>query len=1489
MSFAVFQQLTRGTVVDACLVCPFTSPEATNLILCKGDHLEVYDVQKRMNRLQYTFSAAVFGRPEALAAFRPSPMGPAHLAVVLRHGRYLAVLRYDPEFGNVRTCGQHVLVGEEDGPGGSGGAATVPLTIGFKPQVSVDPEQRCMAIRAAPDHLLVFPISAEAGWRLEAGPAVSQHGGLAFHQDQDHPPGLRAPFNFGIQSLRLHHLEDLQFLPGYRQPTVACLGQVQPGWGGRLSDANEGTSSLSIVVIDLDSRETHLTWAIHDLPHDLFRIIPLLPPLGGMLALAKNAVLYLKEHGLGFCQLLNPCATLGTEISKLKMELKDESALGVLLTGCAVAVLSPGTLLFSVQPMGRIYLAHLVATSREVVGDIVWTSPATVTPAWELCPIGDEFVFLAASAGGGILLRATPAEKWIKTATRSRKRPRVASHANGAGTGEEEDVLKSLLDMHEKLLKQSRTLRSYTFVVADELLSFGAIKSMAPWVNDVDKDKEEKEEDGEVEEEAALSGTQRFICCSGAGARGAMFIFQRAVPLESLTEFDLPVGAQFSAVWTFPHPADEPVVVAAAAAARRKRPRDGCSAAEGDAGEAAASEEDDEAAAAVEAAAAADAAQAAAEPRPQRLVMLSGSSRSMVLETTEEITEITEDTPFDRDAPTVWAGGVLGQTLAVQVTPQRMCFMRTRTPKSAAEVPPPFGFVGADGAPEARSGSISDPYVAVVFQDQGLRLFRVRHSAIAVGGAQVQEVTRRLPPVVAGPVVCASLYQHRLPEGGAACLLVVVTPSCRGTLRVVDLRTWREVFRAEHLADVPPVLRNAAEGQTYRGQVLDRVRALTDPCAPLPKSAGDDEELDAKARESASGEAVICAEFAEVDPHDRGPTLVVVALGRPVLLYRAFLPGGNANATCTSSKEATRGDADAKEDGDAKYPNAVKPITFPFHFALQEHDLLGLVESKPKGAYRPVTAFGHLGVSLAGVVVVPPHAGVPALWLSASRNRLYVHPLPGSQVRGFAPLHAPCCERGFFALSQGRDVGTVTAQVCVPATAPGLPDGQNIFDLHGAVPCVRRTIGKTPHLLATRATEGAVAVAVSESIAESSDQAAGPSPEEDPLADDWSIVRVPPVEGDPPPMARLQQRYELWIESTSRGLAKLSQYRFTFDPDEHVLCMQWVTLAGFPMPSLVVGTGVNTGEDLTCRGRLLIFSTKGKDLGVIPPVYQRSLKSPVTVVCQWGNYLIHSEGFKLFFERWENNNFNKLAFFDGSMCITSVSSIKNFLLLGDVRKGLDFVQWKEDTSSQNRTLRRLSRSPPSVPMTVLACEFVVCQKSLGIVALDHSGTAHLFQYSPHSDGREGDDLLRSCATFSMGSPCRAALRLQAEPGVQCLFAASGGGELVCLRPINDQVYRTVTTMLGILATRLPFRAGLSPRALRHRDGPPALVAPRKNIEDANMLRLFAFLSAPLQASVAEKMRLKVDALMRVALPCATSQLATLRPEPAAPVAPARTG
>jgi hypothetical protein len=896
---------------------------------------------------------------------------------------------------------------------------------------------------------------------------------------------------------------------------------------------------------------------------------------------------------------------------------------------------------------------------------------------------------------------------------------------------------------------------------------------------------------------------------------------QRAVPFETMAEFD--VDAQCSAVWTMRQPPEEPVIA-------KKRSAE-------EAGETSAE-------------AFSKAAEEAAG-RPHRFVLVAGQAKTMLLEATEEIAEISKETPLDTAATTMCAGSVLKDRLIVQVTRRQLIFVWASNPRSK-DVPPPIDLVHSLLAAEVGYASICDPYISIAFKDGTCRIFLAGDSD---GGTTpcVSELATKLPEAVSR-VSCASLFRN--PRDGKV-LLVAVTVSAHGTLHILELDTMKILFSAGHLTDVPPVLRamDSEECENGRGCDLDHLRALTDPCAPLPK--GTRADADGGGDKSTSN-AVISAELVEVGVGDAGPTLIVVVAGRPLLIYRSFI--------------ATSGDKSNDH-------------SFPFHFALWEHTFLGVIESPPTGPYQPVAAFRHPGGNPSGAIIVPPHAGTAALWLTAARNQLFVHPLPGDQVRSFAPLHAPCSEKGFFALSQGTDA--VAAQVLVLSTLEGLAQDASAFELRAPVPHVRVQLQHMPQCLATRPADNAIALAVSETVYESTEPA-GPNVDEDPLSEDWTIIRAPPVEVESPaPVPRLQHRHELWIDE-AKNLGKLGKYKFSFDADEHVLCLAWVTLPSFPSPSLAVGTGVNTGEDLTCRGRLLIFSTKDKDSGVLPAAYQRSLKWPVTVVGQWGEYFVHSEGFKLYFERWENGSFNKLAFFDGSMCITSLAQIKNFLLLGDLRKGLDFAQWKEDVANQTRSLRRLSRSSPSANMTVLACDFLVCGKSLGLVALDHRGSAHLFQYTPHSDGREGDQMLRSSATFSMGSICRASLRLQIEPGVQALFMASNGGELFCLKPIDEQVYRTATTLLGMLCTRLPFRCGLNPRAFRHHDGPTTLVAPRKNIEDTLLLRLYAFLSSPLQKLISDKMRLSVLSMLRTTSTCASCQLHALRPEEPAPETLART-
>eukprot|EP00439_Symbiodinium_sp_Y106_P027241 s871_g3.t1 len=110
MSFGVFQQLAPSAVVDCSTCASFTSPGASNLVLCRGERLEVYHLLQKQNRLRLAFATNLAGRAEALATIRPRPGAPENLVILFRRASYLVVLRYEQALGSIQTCGQHLLI-----------------------------------------------------------------------------------------------------------------------------------------------------------------------------------------------------------------------------------------------------------------------------------------------------------------------------------------------------------------------------------------------------------------------------------------------------------------------------------------------------------------------------------------------------------------------------------------------------------------------------------------------------------------------------------------------------------------------------------------------------------------------------------------------------------------------------------------------------------------------------------------------------------------------------------------------------------------------------------------------------------------------------------------------------------------------------------------------------------------------------------------------------------------------------------------------------------------------------------------------------------------------------------------------------------------------------------------------------------------------------------------------------------------------------------
>ncbi|OLQ01198.1 Cleavage and polyadenylation specificity factor subunit 1 [Symbiodinium microadriaticum] len=396
------------------------------------------------------------------------------------------------------------------------------------------------------------------------------------------------------------------------------------------------------------------------------------------------------------------------------------------------------------------------------------------SPAWELRNWGEDYVCLVDMVGFISMLKATVSKKKLPSMLQPLKKPRL--HQPGE-MPVQSLKMKELLSVHEELRDVYRFLRSYTFEVSDTLPSMGPLQCLQPWISD--------------SEDKSDCCTQRFLASSGSESKGSLYILQRAVPLEEQAEFDLPADARFSAVWALRQAAEQPVLQAAA----KKT-----------------------------------VAVAAALP-PHRYVLISSPKRSMLLETTEEIEEISQPRGWDTAQPTLSAGPVLAGKLLVQLTPQRAFFMPAAPGKGT--IPPAAVYPSGCRAVQA---SIRDPFIVLRCQDGSLKLLSVAE------GPALRDHTSKLPKDL-GAATWAAL------SGSESVRLAVLTPQQRGLLVAFDLSVGgttvdvREVFRSAHLAEVPPVLRNtpAAEQDEEAGTQLspsqDYLRPITDVSAPLSKSS----------------------------------------------------------------------------------------------------------------------------------------------------------------------------------------------------------------------------------------------------------------------------------------------------------------------------------------------------------------------------------------------------------------------------------------------------------------------------------------------------------------------------------------------------------------------------------------------------------------------------------------------------------------------------
>ncbi|XP_053680866.1 cleavage and polyadenylation specificity factor subunit 1 isoform X1 [Anopheles nili] len=1429
--FSLCKQPHEATAVEFSLTCHFFNHNEKSLVTGGANVLKVYRVipdADPATRDKYTATRPPSMKLECVASYRLygniKSMQSVSLAGSLRDALLisfpdakLSVVQFDPDNFDLKTLSLHYFE-DEDIKGGWTGHYHIPM-------VRVDPDNRCAVMLVYGRKLVVLPFRKDSSLDEIELQDVKPIKKAATQLVAKTP--ILASYIIELKDLdeKIDNVIDVQFLYGYYEPTLLILYEPVRTFPGRIAVRSD-TCTMVALSLNIQQRVHPVIWTVNSLPFDCIQAIPINKPIGGCLVMCVNSLIYLNQSVPPYGVSLNSSADHSTSFP-----LKPQDGVRISLDAAQVCFIEPEKLVLSLKG-GELYVLTLCADSMRSVRNFHFNKAAASVLTSCICVCEDEYLFLGSRLGNSLLLRFKEKDEslviTIDDSGAVEKEPKRARL-------EEEE-----LEVYGSEYKTSVQLTSYIFEVCDNVLNIGPIAHMAVGERVSEEDIEDQTDVQYVPNKLDVE----VVTSSGHGKNGALCVLQSSIKPQVITSFGLSGCLD---VWTV---FDE--------ALGRKTDEN---------------------------------------PVTHAFMILSQESGTMVLQTGEEINEI-ENTGFATMVPTIHVGNIGSNRFIVQVTTESIRLLQGT--RLLQNIPIDLG------CPLA-SVSIVDPYVCVR-SSQG----RVITLALREGKGTPRLAVNKNTISPTPAVVAISAYRdvsglftkkiediYDLSKGGAASAYSSGFGSMKpephmkiedeedllygesgrsfkmtsmADMAIASKSGTNSDFWMKYMQQVKPTywLFAARENGTleiYSMPDLKLVYLITNvgngnkvlsdsmEFVPLPMGKNSTQEDAASAFGSSFGvtASLLPKEILMVALGSYGSRpLLFIRLEHDLLIYRVFRYAKghlklrfkrlSTTVTCPEFKSVPSHLANL----DPKVASSGSAEEGP-EFATNDQLLATKILYENISMIRYfANVSGYAGVAVCGEK--------PYFLFLTAHGELRSHRLYSRTVmKAFAPFNNVNCPNGFLYFDEHYEL-----KISIFPT---------YLSYDSVWPVRKIPLRSSPkQIVYHRENKVYCVVMDAEEICNKYYRFNGEDKEltEEnkgerflyPMGHRFSVVLVTPT------------AWEI-VPDTSINLEEW----------EHVIALKNVSLTYEGARSglkeyIAVGTNFNYSEDITSRGRLLLYDIievvpePGKPLTKhkFKEVIIKDQKGPVSAISHVCGFLVGAVGQKVYLWQMKDDDLVGVAFIDTNIFVHQMVSIKSLILVADVYKSVSLLRFQEEY----RTLSVVSRD--FHPLNVFQVEYVVDNANLGFLVSDDQCNLITYMYQPESRESFGGQRLLRKSDYHLGQQVNTMFRVQCDfheadvmkrtlnyDNKHTTFFATLDGGIGFVLPLPEKTYRRLFMLQNVLLTHSPHACGLNPKAYRTIKQTRKLpINPSRCVVDGDLVWSFLELPANEKLEVAKKIGTRIE-------------------------------